>query len=101
MQVRIRLCVIVATALFCAKAAYGDFPTTQPYPEVRYVHQAISGERPQQVHAAWIDISDRDVEVRVAAGGPDPDGSTGEWQTTLLPPSSIATRENFDIVVNG
>jgi len=66
---------------------------------VRYEHRT-STEPPQQIHVAWIDLADPDVDVRVAPGGPDPDGA-GEYQTTLQTPSTIADREHFEIAVNG
>jgi len=49
---------------------------------------------------AEVDLADPRVRLRVAPGGPDPDGP-GPWQTTLMPPTQIAARENFDLVVNG
>jgi exopolysaccharide biosynthesis protein len=45
-------------------------------------------------------LTDPKLHVRVAPGGPDPDGP-GKWQTTLLEPTKIAAREKFDFVVNG
>jgi hypothetical protein len=96
--VRNRWLWLVVWALSAA-AARAEFPTTQPYPEVRYVHQVFD-DPPQQIHVVSIDLADPDVAIRVAPGGPDPDGP-GQWQTTLLVPSVVATRENFDVVVNG
>ncbi len=49
---------------------------------------------------AEIDLTNPHVHVRVAPGGPDPDGP-GKWQTTLMQPTLIAAREHFDLVVNG
>ncbi len=49
---------------------------------------------------AEIDLTNPHVHVRVAPGGPDPDGP-GKWQTTLMRPTKIAAREKFDLVVNG
>ncbi len=70
-----------------------------PYPEVRYEHRALEAPS-QQIWVTRIDLSDPDVEVRVAQGGLDPDGD-GEYQTTLQPLSEIAARERFDVAVNG
>jgi hypothetical protein len=89
---------LVFSAL-ASSAARAEFPTTQPYPEVRYVNQVVE-DPPQQIHVVSIDLADPDVAIRVSPGGADPDGP-GPWQTTLLVPSVVATRENFDVVVNG
>ncbi len=55
---------------------------------------------PQRLFVAQIDLSNPKVHVRVAPGGPDPDGP-GKWQTTLMQPTKIAEREKFDLVING
>jgi exopolysaccharide biosynthesis protein len=52
------------------------------------------------LHVVTVDLSDPRVSVRVARGGPDPDGD-GPWTTTLEPASEIASREGFDLAVNG
>jgi hypothetical protein len=49
---------------------------------------------------AQVDLTNPAVHVRVAPGGPDPDGP-GKWQTTLMEPTRIAAREGFALVVNG
>jgi exopolysaccharide biosynthesis protein len=53
-----------------------------------------------QLFVAKINLANPKVLVRVAPGGPDPDGP-GPWQTTLMQPTHIAAREGFDLVVNG
>lgn len=55
---------------------------------------------PQRLFIAEVDLQNPHLHLRVAPGGPDPDG-TGGWQTTLLEPTKIAARENFALVVNG
>ncbi|HTV42170.1 MAG TPA: phosphodiester glycosidase family protein [Candidatus Sulfotelmatobacter sp.] len=55
---------------------------------------------PQRLCIARIDLTNPHVHLRVAPGGPDPDGP-GEWETTLMPPTQIADREHFSLVVNG
>ena len=55
---------------------------------------------PMRWFVAEIDLKNPRVRVRVAPGGPDPDGA-GPWQTTLMRPTAIAAREGFDLVVNG
>ena len=85
--------------------------TERPYRSVVYKHEKThrlnatdkDGKPvvwPQEIFAAFIDLTDPNVHVRVSRGGDDPDGP-GEWQTTLMPPTKVADREGFDIVVNG
>src|SRR5687768_16833841 len=73
--------------------------SAQPYPEVRYERQ-IKANPAQQLYVVRVDLTDPDVEVRVAPGGVDPDGA-GEYQTTLQTLSTIAERERFEVAVNG
>ena len=49
---------------------------------------------------AEVELTNPSVHVRVAPGGPDPDGPS-RWQTTLMQPTRIAAREGLDLVVNG
>lgn len=55
---------------------------------------------PQRLFIARVDLTNRHLRLRVAPGGPDPDGP-GEWETTLMAPTDIADREHFSLVVNG
>ena len=55
---------------------------------------------PTRFFVAEIDLTNPKVHLRVAPGGPDPDAD-GKWQTTLMLPTKIAAREQFDLVVNG
>jgi len=55
---------------------------------------------PQRLFVAQVDLTNLRLHVRVAPGGPDPDGP-GKWQTTLMQPTQIAAREKFNFVVNG
>ena len=55
---------------------------------------------PMRWFVAEVDLTNPKVRLRVAPGGPDPDGP-GKWQTTLMEPTRIAAREGFDLVVNG
>jgi hypothetical protein len=71
----------------------------QPYPAVRYEYRVMV-DPSEQVHVAFVDLSNPDVDVRVSAAGADPDGD-GPWQTTLQVPSVIAAREHFEVAVNG
>lgn len=98
---KISLCGLFCTALALPLVAGADdvgLPAL-PYPEVRYQHRALKAPS-QRIWVTRIDLSDPDVEVRVAQGGPDPDGD-GDYQTTLQPLSEIAARERFEVAVNG
>ena len=87
-------------ALFLAPTPAGaEAPATQPFPGIT-VQQEVRTDPPEHLFAARIDLSNPRVHVRVAPGGPDPDGP-GPWETTLMTPTSIAEREAFDLVVNG
>jgi hypothetical protein len=64
-------------------------------------YQHIIRRHPQiAIHVVTVDLSDARVSVRVARGGPQPNGD-GPWTTTLEPVREIASREGFDIAVNG
>lgn len=72
---------------------------SHPFPGISY-HVETRQEPPMRLFIAEVDLADPHVHVRVAPGGPDPDGP-GKWQTTLMQPTIIAAREYFDLVVNG
>lgn len=55
---------------------------------------------PQRLFIAEVDLTNPRLHLRVAPGGPDPDGP-GQWETRLMKPTKIAARENFCLVVNG
>jgi exopolysaccharide biosynthesis protein len=75
-----------------------EFPL-HPYAGVTYSYEAKTNP-PQRIYEAVVDLTRAGIVVRVARGGPDPDGD-GPWQTTLMPPTKIADREKFDVVING
>ncbi len=96
----------------CRRIAYGIFAltlislvhgeisaTNHPFAGIA-VYSECRAQPPTRLFVAEIDLTNPNVHVRVAPGGPDPDGP-GPWQTTLLPPTRIATREAMDLVVNG
>src|SRR4051794_20859550 len=83
-----------------ASAAIPASQPSRPYKAVRYQYQEIDSPVPQKVYAAFIDLTDPKVQVRVSRGGEDPDGP-GKWETTLMPPTKVADREGFDVVING
>jgi exopolysaccharide biosynthesis protein len=70
-----------------------------PFPGITW--HAEGREQPaMRWFVAEIEITNPAVKIRVAPGGPDPDGP-GKWQTTLMQPTRIAAREGFDLVING
>jgi hypothetical protein len=73
--------------------------TNQPFAGIR-CYSETRLQPPTRLFVAEIDLTNPAVRLRVSRGGPDPDGP-GEWQTTLMQPTKIAARENFDLVVNG
>lgn len=64
------------------------------------IHSEMRTNPPTRLFVAVVDLKDPRLRLRVAAGGPDPDGP-GKWQTTLMTPTKIAARERFDLVING
>lgn len=81
------------------RAQTAPLASPQPYSAVRY-ERKTTAIPPQRVEIVRVDLSDPDVEVRVAPGGADPDGA-GTYQTTLQTPTTIAERERFEVAVNG
>ncbi|MEA2736658.1 MAG: hypothetical protein QOE14_3109, partial [Humisphaera sp.] len=102
------LSLLILPLVARAEAPMG--PVERPYKSVIYKHEKLTTNSvdkegkpvvwPQEVFAAFIDLTDPNVQVRVSRGGEDPDGP-GEWQTSLMQPTKVAEREGFDIVVNG
>jgi exopolysaccharide biosynthesis protein len=73
--------------------------TNRPFAGITW-HAETRREPPTRLFVAEVDLSRPSMHLRVAAGGADPDGP-GRWQTTLMPPTQIAAREHFDLVING
>ena len=105
---RLRLACGIALALgiatWCRAQAVrpgvgGDSVIEHPFPGIT-CHAEIRTNPPTRLFVAEVDLANPKVHVRVAPGGPDPDGP-GKWQTTLMNPTKIAAREGFDLVVNG
>jgi len=87
-------------ALALAGSGWADTAVTnQLCPGVRYFSETRTAP-PTRLFVAEIDLTNPLVQIRVARGGPDPDGP-GPWQTTLMPPTKIGAREGFRLVVNG
>lgn len=72
---------------------------TRTFPGVAYYSETRTNP-PMRLFVAEVDLTCPRVHLRVAPGGPDPDGP-GKWQTVLMQPTKIAGRERFDLVVNG
>lgn len=73
--------------------------TNRPFPGIAIFSETRTNP-PQRLFVAEIDLTHPKVRLRVAPGGPDPDGD-GKWETTLMRPTKIAAREKFDLMVNG
>lgn len=71
----------------------------RPFPGITIFSETRTNP-PQRLFGAEIDLTDPKIQLRVAPGGPDPDGA-GKWETTLMRPTAVAAREKFDLVVNG
>jgi exopolysaccharide biosynthesis protein len=83
--------------VFCARAEISA--TNEPLPGI-FIHSETRTNPPTRFFVAEVDLTNPKIHLRVAPGGADPDGA-GKWQTTLMPPTKIAARENFDLVING
>lgn len=80
-------------------ACGAELSTNHPLPGLVYYTETRQAP-PMRLFIAEVALTNSNVRVRVAAGGPDPDGP-GKWQTTLMTPTRVAAREGFDLVVNG
>ncbi len=97
---RLQIAACACVFSFVATAAHArEFPATRPYKPVVYQHVEET-DPPQRIYVVAIDLTNRDAKIRVAPGGPDPDGE-GKWQTILQRPTEIAEREGFEVTVNG
>lgn len=94
------VCVLGVVFVLCARFdAVAEFSTNQPLPGIVCIFETRTNP-PQRLFIAQIDLMNPKLHLRVAPGGPDPDGP-GKWETTLMQPTKIAAREKFDFVVNG
>lgn len=96
----------VLSPLFCLALLNFVFParseisaTNEPVPGI-LIYSETRTNPPTRLFVAAVDLTNPSLHLRVAAGGPDPDGP-GKWQTTLLEPTKIAAREKFNFVING
>jgi hypothetical protein len=93
--------MLVAGVLLGAAVSFchAECLTNQFFPGI-VCYSETRPEPPTRLFVTEIDLGDPHIQLRVAPGGPDPDGP-GQWQTTLMRPTGIAAREGFDLVVNG
>jgi hypothetical protein len=90
--------VLITLAFLQHGCAWSPQQSDSPSP---VVYRHIVRRHPRlAIHVVTVDLRDSRVSVRVARGGPDPDGD-GPWTTTLEPVTEIADREGFDIAING
>lgn len=73
--------------------------TNHPFPGIA-IYSETRTQPPTRLFVAEIDLTNPAVHLHVSRGGADPDGA-GKWETTLMRPTKIATREKYDLVVNG
>ena len=90
---------ILTTLWFAPSLALAEFPGKHPFPGITYQQETLK-DPPMQLFIAEVNLTKPNVKVHVSRGGPDPDGP-GEWETTLMEPTRVASREGFDLVVNG
>jgi exopolysaccharide biosynthesis protein len=90
---------LVLSCLGVASSGAEISATNRLFPGIA-IYSEVRTNPPQRLFVAEIDLTNPKVRLRVAAGGPDPDGA-GKWETTLMRPTAVATREKFDLVVNG
>jgi exopolysaccharide biosynthesis protein len=94
-----RLLLGVLVLVFANSVPAEILATREALPGV-FIHSETRTNPPTRLFVAEVDLKNPRLKLRVAPGGPDPDGP-GQWQTTLMEPTKIAERERFDLVVNG
>ncbi len=92
--------LLVVMLLHLAVCANGEMSVTNEVLPGVFIHAETRTNPPTRLFVAEVNLKNPKLRLRVSAGGPDPDGP-GKWQTTLMPPTEIAAREKFDLVVNG
>jgi len=95
---RFQFMVVMVLAL--VQRAGAEFSATNSTFAGIRIYSETRSDPPQRLFVAEIDLTNPAVRIHVSPGGPDPDGD-GPWQTTLMPPTKVAAREHFDLVVNG
>jgi exopolysaccharide biosynthesis protein len=99
MKTALRPLLLLALLNFIFSAGAEISATNEPLPGI-FIHSETRTNPPTRLFVAEIDLANPKIHLRVAPGGPDPDGD-GKWETTLMEPTKIAGRENFDFVING
>jgi exopolysaccharide biosynthesis protein len=99
MKVVLPALVFVALLDFILSVRAEISVTNEPLPGI-FIHSETRTNPPTRLFVAEIDLTNPRLHLRVAPGGPDPDGD-GRWETTLTEPTKIAAREHFDFVING
>ena len=94
------LFVLVLLNLIFAGGVHGEVSATNEMLPGVLIHSETRTNPPTHFFVAEVDLKNPRLHLRVAPGGPDPDGP-GKWETTLMAPTKIAEREKFDFVVNG
>ena len=92
--------LLVFVMLHCGFPASGELSATNESLPGVFIHSETRTSPPTRLFVAEVDLKNPKLHLRVSPGGADPDGP-GKWQTTLMPPTQIAAREKFDLVVNG
>src|SRR5271154_5020192 len=84
---RFYILLLLAALGICA-TSQAEVLTNHPFPGVSWC--SVTRENPPtRLFVAEIELTNSNVRLRVAPGGPDPDGP-GPWQTTLMPPTQVA-----------
>lgn len=90
---------VLSLAIPACRAAGPTSATSQPFDGITYTHEARANP-PLHLHIVTVDLTRPDVELHVSPAGADPD-CEGPWQTTLMPVSEIAKRDDLVVAVNG
>ena len=92
--------LLIVVLLHFGFSASGELSATNEAVPGVFIHSETRTNPPTRLFVAEVDLKNPRLHLRVSPGGADPDGP-GQWQTTLMPPTQIAVREKFDLVVNG
>lgn len=92
--------LFLIAAIVSGISAHGEISVTNEVLPGIFLHSETRTNPPTRLFVAEMDLKNPKLHLRVSPGGADPDGA-GKWQTTLMPPTTIAERERFDFVVNG
>ena len=99
MKVAVPPLLLLALVIFILPVRAEISATNEVWPGI-LIHSETRTNPPARLFVAEVDLTNPRIHLRVANGGPDPDGP-GKWQTTLREPTRIAAREKFDLVING